>query len=262
MFSAGDALGDMVGRLNRGGGGPPPAENDPRRALFEAAAARCWNALGDRRDLAAFRRAMRVTNGYAEEAYALARRVDTQGSVKNACGIGCTYCCHQRVSASSYEVAAILLDLGDLPRDRREAVFQRIRDIVPRTANLDDQAFRAAHHACPLLDPDGRCAAYASRPHGCRAYLSRDREVCRWIFDHPQEAEAKRQANALPPVFDDAARFAYDAALHGAVAAFHRAGLPYEHLELGRALALAVDQPDILVRWLTGEPVFTPARIG
>ena len=70
------------------------------------------------------------------------------------CGPGCTDCC-RHISVFPVEAVGLALALQDLPADRIEALRRRAG-----TAEPDG--------ACPLLDPDGRCALYAARPLICR----------------------------------------------------------------------------------------------
>ena len=70
------------------------------------------------------------------------------------CGPGCTDCC-RHIAVFPVEAVRLALALQDLPADRIEVLRRRAGAAEPEGA-------------CPLLDPDGRCALYAARPVICR----------------------------------------------------------------------------------------------
>jgi len=78
-----------------------------------------------------------------------------------ACGKGCTGCCKVQLSLSPLEADAVRLALAGLSMGTRERLRARARELAARGELAPDAA-------CVMLEPDGGCAIYASRPLVCR----------------------------------------------------------------------------------------------
>lgn len=101
------------------------------------------------------------------------------------CSEGCSYCCHQNVQITPYEIIGI----ADWSRKHLGQVV--IQEIQRRAQNISVQMKNDRHDAdrwrrrdpCPCLDEDsGRCLIYAVRPLYCRTSLSVSRESCRQCY--------------------------------------------------------------------------------
>ena len=74
-----------------------------------------------------------------------------------ACGRGCTACCRVQLTLSPLEASAVRAALAGLSRATRERIRARACE-----EQLDP------HAPCVMLEEDGGCAIYASRPLVCR----------------------------------------------------------------------------------------------
>lgn len=228
--------------------------------VFSMALAEVVTKLDGRKDIPSIARAVMAVYAFAESVWASANA--RLSGKKIACAKGCSWCCHQQVSLSSFEAATIVDHVRrNWTAERREALIRRLRDRREKTDGLDGDAIRVKRLPCPYLE-DGACSVHAVRPFRCRAYNSVDANVCRWMYDHAEEAASKRKANELPLVFDGEAPQIFDDAQHAMAEALAKSGVAYEHVELGRGTLVALEDPEALARWLAGEEVFAEARIG
>jgi Fe-S-cluster containining protein len=78
-----------------------------------------------------------------------------------ACGRGCTACCRVQLTLSPVEAAVVRAALAGLSRSTRE----RIRARAGALAGAEQPE---RHAPCVMLEEDGGCAIYASRPLVCR----------------------------------------------------------------------------------------------
>lgn len=84
-----------------------------------------------------------------------------------SCKKGCAACCRQHTGCTPLEAILMARAIHLHPRaaelwHRVEAQAELVR------AHPDCQARFNARVACPLLEPDGTCAAYEARPTSCR----------------------------------------------------------------------------------------------
>lgn len=102
------------------------------------------------------------------------------------CRAGCTACCHGPFDISAADTLLLREALAELPPEAREEVrvaaarvLARIRAQAPEwqppydLADLGDDRFDGISESlaslpCPLLDEQGSCRVYASRPLVCR----------------------------------------------------------------------------------------------
>jgi hypothetical protein len=83
-------------------------------------------------------------------------RVEARHPGGLTCHAGCDDCCRRRFSVTALEAEVLAEGLARLPPDARAALARRAAD--------------GGDPACPALEPDGRCAVYASRPLICRTH--------------------------------------------------------------------------------------------
>jgi len=106
----------------------------------------------------------RARDGYAKlvgRVDALTHDIATRRAGDLACGRGCTACCRVQLTLSPLETAAVRAALAGLSHGTRE----RIR---ARATALASEAELPRNSACVMLEDDGGCAIYASRPLVCR----------------------------------------------------------------------------------------------
>ena len=106
----------------------------------------------------------RAQEGYARlvgRVDALTQDIATRRAGDLACGKGCTACCRVQLTLSPLEAAAVRAALAGLSHGTRE----RIR---ARAVALASEVELPRHAACVMLEDDGGCAIYASRPLVCR----------------------------------------------------------------------------------------------
>ena len=167
-----------------------------------------------------------------------------------ACGPGCPYCCHVRVTASPPEVLLIADHV------RRNWSAERVATLKHKLANLDqftrgrdDGEREAMRLPCPAL-VDNSCGVHDVRPTSCRGVASADVEACRRSY-------ASRMEEPVPLVALQAT--AADAVGYGILAGLTEAGFPLENVELIAGLRIALETEDAARLWLDGEPVFAAA---
>jgi Fe-S-cluster containining protein len=169
-----------------------------------------------------------------------------------ACKEGCDWCCHLTVGTSVPEVVRIVAYLREtLSPEELLAMRERVArtDDDRRRLPLDRRA--DARLPCPLL-VEHRCSAYPVRPLTCRGFNSSDASRC--------EQFVKSRARVQIPMYHPQQRL-MTFVLDGTRAALQASGLKDDLLDLKPALRIALDVPDALERWLTGQPVFAPARL-
>lgn len=116
------------------------------------------------------------------------KRTEAEGN-PSACKKGCSFCCHQTVMASSYE----LFYLADFVQNKfkgeaLETITNRAEHKKEQTTKLKLKKLLKYKQPCPLLHPAGGfCRAYQARPMACRIYLSSDVKSCKDDLDYPND---------------------------------------------------------------------------
>lgn len=165
-----------------------------------------------------------------------------------ACGEGCAWCCHMVVVVDAVTLLALAGDPAPppLPDPARGPAARRWR--------LADRQPAAPAFAwtCPLL-ADDRCVVYDRRPPICRAQNAFRADDCR---DKVRGGGGRVVGDAVPPAL-------VGAVADGLAQGFDALGLdPADaRLELTAALAVARAHPDPARAWLSGAPLFAPARV-
>lgn len=167
-----------------------------------------------------------------------------------ACGPGCPYCCHIRVTAAAPEVLLVLSHIAETwDAAAIEALKRKVRNIDGLTRGLSDDERARLRLPCPLLK-DGSCAAHAVRPLSCRALASVDVGACKAAY-------RSRMAEGVP-MFEPQYQLA-NAVGYGLYAGLADQGFPVQNIELVAALAIGLDDAQIGKRWLKGEDPFAAA---
>lgn len=114
------------------------------------------------------------------------KRTETEGN-PIACKKGCSFCCHQTVLASSYE----LLYLADavkkkFPSNALKGIIIKAEVKAQKTKELKIANLLKYKEPCPLLHSSGGfCMAYQARPMACRIYLSQSVKSCEADLNAP-----------------------------------------------------------------------------
>jgi hypothetical protein len=156
------------------------------------------------------------------------------------CRAGCAYCCYvgsDRPDLLPIELFRIITWLNETSAQMR--TYLAVQLAVPR----DDRK-------APCLFLSGeRCTIYAVRPMRCRAQHSPDVVACR------QSHAGQRPT--FPLLREPALLFKSIAT--GIRLGLRDAGLEHASLSMAKAMTLALDDPQVLDRWLLGQPVFGEA---
>src|SRR5687767_9515719 len=86
-------------------------------------------------------------------------RVEARHGADLACAVGCSDCCHARLTITGIEAAAVTEAVVAMPDGERAVLGALARRPVDPT-----------DPRCAALDDDGRCRVYAARPLVCRSH--------------------------------------------------------------------------------------------
>lgn len=218
------------------GGGLIPG--DPRSS--EAHLRQVARLLGDRQTRSPCGRAV----SHVVELFE--RSVGAEQRALLACRPGCAFCCHQPVAVTAPEAFFLANQLQDRPEAvaAMAALAEAARDRAP------DQP-RVAWFACPLLDGEGNCTAYRTRPLACHAQVSVNVEDCRQGFG-PAASRTVMEPRGYTPLKGHCRMIL--------LAAMRVQGLPLVFYEMNAAVAALQGIDNAEKRWLRGEDVFKGQR--
>ena len=169
-----------------------------------------------------------------------------------ACGPGCTYCCHLKVTLTATDALALSEHLrATLPPPELARLKKRVREAHATTAGLSAEERAKKKLVCPLNGEGGLCVAFEVRPAACRGANSFDRSQCEAAFERPDD---DLPVHHYRPDKQNAESF-----MAGTQLALAEARLDPRPLELVAALRVALETPDAKARYLRGEAVFEPA---
>jgi hypothetical protein len=163
------------------------------------------------------------------------------------CAKGCSFCCYLYASATAPEIFAMSRFL------RANFDADRLADIAERCAPLKGMSIDDRNRAkipCPLLQ-DNACSAYEVRPIACRMCVSGSRARCEAGFNGSDENIPRPRVHI----------YAGSNTRLALISAIESTGRSNHAYELGGALALALEEPDLESRWLAGEDVFAPCQV-
>ncbi|MCC7165951.1 MAG: YkgJ family cysteine cluster protein [Rhodospirillales bacterium] len=163
-----------------------------------------------------------------------------------ACKSGCSFCCAALVAVSPLEAIALARHLATRPD-----WASRLRALAGQNPPRDVAGWWRARLACPFLDKKN-CAVYAQRPLSCRAVLSPSRTRCESLWKHRERAGEMLYYH---PTVEARRKIGF-----GVREGLKALGLDGADLALVPAVALILDDPSLIARFLAGEAVFAPAR--
>jgi uncharacterized protein len=172
-----------------------------------------------------------------------------------ACQKGCWYCCTHLVTATVPEVMQVANHIRETwTAEQIAALRERIAKhkiaIQPMRDGVEGFIPR---HACPLLQ-EGACSVWSARPLTCRGWNSVSVEDCRVKMENP-ESGIRERALAHQMAVADFVRQGLEEGLAHSKANGNVCDLAY-------GLEIALDNPDAMDRYLAGDDLFMPARVG
>ena len=166
------------------------------------------------------------------------------------CRKGCCFCCRVWVDATPPEA---LFTVKKMPPKQRQQALEAVERVCSQTSGVSffDRCGKV-NPPCSLLDSEGACGVYESRPIACRTLVSSNVDDCRATF-----LEGSEEGFPSPKVWLTL-RDSYNTAFEGALI---HSGLAYQARELNDSLRIALTTPDAEARWLSGVDDFTAAGI-
>jgi Fe-S-cluster containining protein len=102
------------------------------------------------------------------------------------CREGCSYCCHLRIEAISFELVAIYLFIQRTKtRKQLEEIRQKIDSQYIHVRGLSIEEHFKKNIKCPLLDND-KCSIYPVRPFSCAGHHSCSVDNCKNSYNNPE----------------------------------------------------------------------------
>ena len=168
------------------------------------------------------------------------------------CAVECPWCCYLVVETTPPEAVRVVAHLRE-SRTTEEMVAVRARtaELDDRIRGMDRDRRAEARLPCSLL-AGGRCSVHSHRPLKCRGGNSADAVLCHENFERVEDMPL--------PVYLPQLYIA-DHIQRGIGSALSAAGLVSRRLELVATLRILLDDPDAVLRWLSGEDAIAPARI-
>ncbi|WP_291858288.1 YkgJ family cysteine cluster protein [Marinilabilia sp.] len=169
-------------------------------------------------------------------------------NVPVACHMGCQWCCHQAVFASTHEMV-VLMDYLEkrFSSEVVDEIKQKAKAKEAKLSGLSPQEALNTSHPCPFLRK-GSCMVYPVRPLGCRIYLSSNEESCKAKYQHPEDPKA------IPALFDFTLK-AGRQLNEGFAAALKEEGLSVEEHRIEHIFLQLLKLPDKKNEWLHGATI-------
>ena len=106
-----------------------------------------------------------------------------------ACKKGCSFCCHQTVLASPYELLYLAEAVKKkFPANAITGIIRKAEEKSAKTSKLRLTPLLKFKAPCPLLHSTGGfCMAYQARPIACRIYLSASVKSCEDDLKSPND---------------------------------------------------------------------------
>lgn len=117
-----------------------------------------------------------------------------------ACKMGCSFCCHQTVLVTPYELFYLAEHVKTrFKGDVLETIKERAKVKMEKSSKLSLERLLQYKEPCPLLHPEqGFCRAYLARPMACRIYLSSDVKSCKDDLINPEDDSIFPQLFEMP----------------------------------------------------------------
>ncbi len=164
------------------------------------------------------------------------------------CRMGCAWCCHQAVFATTPEMMVLVNYLRK--RFSPEVVAGVVEKTKAKETNLSSLSpaeTLKSRYACPLL-LNGSCMIYSVRPMACRIYLSSNVQSCIIKHQNPDDAKVR------PALFDFPLK-AGRQMNEGFASALREQGFSVEEHRIEHILLGLLTQPEAEEKWLNGLPI-------
>jgi hypothetical protein len=178
--------------------------------------------------------------------------IQNPSATRPACRASCHWCCHVRVVVLPVEVIRTVNFLNEnLSSEEFRDIHTRVIEIDDVTRGMNDEERAKSRIFCPLL-VNKMCSVYPVRPMSCHGHYSMDADACQQDYEFPDR-------QILVP-FYALATMVYSSSATGIAQGFDDFGLESYPVELGAALRIGLETPNLIKRWLNGEEIFFEAR--
>jgi Fe-S-cluster containining protein len=169
------------------------------------------------------------------------------------CKMGCSYCCHQTVLATPYELFYLAEHVKiKFKGEVLEIIKERATNKMEGSSKLSMERLLKFKKPCPLLHPEkGFCRVYQARPMACRIYLSSDVKSCKDDLDNPEDD------SIFPRLFEMPLRAGriMNEGFHARLRLNRKDNLQAFENTIEEGLLKALDE-DAFDHWLAGKNVF------
>lgn len=158
-----------------------------------------------------------------------------------ACRKGCSHCCSQMVVVTAPEAFYVAREIR-----KRPEMAEAVREVATQTATLTLDERLGRNIFCPMLK-DAICSIYATRPLGCRGFVSTNLDACLAAFVRGETPDIPMPNDSISVLY--ACRMLL-------LAGLRLAGLRDGVYEMNSAVAVALSAPDAEGQWLAGKDLF------
>jgi hypothetical protein len=169
------------------------------------------------------------------------------------CRMGCNFCCHIRVDATSLEILILAKfirqnfaegDLGTLKEKLKENQL-----LLSGKSGKQQASMKVP---CALLNEEGQCSSYSARPISCRRWVSSNVGSCEAAFQKP---------SGMGDIPLEGGIYAAGVGIEDElIKQLEKRGLDSQHYELQAGPLCALENDDAEDRWCLGEEVFRGCR--
>lgn len=170
--------------------------------------------------------------------------------VRPACKQGCHWCCCIKISCTPVEAIMAALWL----RQGRPELIPALLTFTDQTRQEGIERRWRRGAWCPFL-VNHECAIYPARPMPCRAYLSLKANDCKVASRELRHGKGDHHVPYLNHLLH-----ANSSMMAGVSEACNRAGLDCAPVEFTLAVRIALEEKDVVARFLAGEHLFEQAR--
>jgi len=178
---------------------------------------------------------------------AFVQRCESDG-IPVDCHLGCQWCCHQSVFATTHEIIVVAAYLEKhFSKDVTDQIKERAKEKETRLSKLSPADSLKQSIPCPLLRK-GICMVYPVRPMGCRIYLSASEKSCHAKYLRPDDADV------VPELFNFTLK-AGRQLNEGFASALREEGFSVEEQRIEHILLKLMESPGKKDEWLRGATI-------
>ena len=162
-----------------------------------------------------------------------------------ACKVGCSFCCHLRVTITPPEAIALFRYLrSQIPDEKANAIASKVLANADLIGSMTEDEHKSARIPCAFL-VDDCCSAYPARPAVCAGHHSLDRNACEDTYKDPTDL-----SDRIPML--ERVRSIHGAIELGTSNALKDLKLKGDPVELHAAVAALLRDPSLIARWRSG----------